>query len=78
MDFFMTNSDTYVLRLGGAAIELVNISGNEYRAKIEGSFFKVTRLPGWGEDGKDYWIAKDKSGTQYVFGYMLIGQHQAV
>ncbi len=61
--------DTYVLRMGGTAIELVNISGNEYRAKIEGSFFKVTRVPGAGGDDKDYWIAKDKTGTQYEFGY---------
>ena len=43
--------------------ELVNIGGDEYRAKIESSFTKYVYVPG---DNK--WIAYDKSGTQYHFG----------
>jgi hypothetical protein len=43
--------------------ELINIGGNEYRAKIESSFTRYVYVTA---DNK--WIAYDKSGTQYHFG----------
>ncbi|MDP3790292.1 MAG: SpvB/TcaC N-terminal domain-containing protein [Candidatus Omnitrophota bacterium] len=43
--------------------ELVNIGGDEYRAKMESSFTKYTYISA---DNK--WLVTDKSGTQYHFG----------
>ncbi|MBF0532863.1 MAG: hypothetical protein HQL23_07200, partial [Candidatus Omnitrophica bacterium] len=35
-----TSADTFVSTLGGGSQELVNVSGNEYRAKVQGDFTK--------------------------------------
>ncbi|MDD5292001.1 MAG: toxin TcdB middle/N-terminal domain-containing protein, partial [Candidatus Omnitrophica bacterium] len=67
---YNNSQDTFIFKSGGSTTELVNIGGNEYRAKIEGSFMKFT-LSG------NYWIAKDKGGTTYYFGQAQSSQ-QAV
>lgn len=43
--------------------ELVNIAGDEYRARIESSFTKYVY-----SNTEKKWIAYDKAGTQYHFG----------
>ena len=53
------NIDTFIA--GGE--ELVNIGGNEYRAKIESSFTKYVYV-----NADNKWIVYDKAGTQYHFG----------
>ncbi|MDD5005589.1 MAG: SpvB/TcaC N-terminal domain-containing protein [Candidatus Omnitrophica bacterium] len=55
------NQDTFIFKTGGSVVELVNIGGNEYRAKIEEAFMKFTF------DGYS-WTVKDKSGITYYFG----------
>ncbi len=54
-------TDIFIFSSSGNAQELVNISGNEYRSKIEGSFLKIEHL-----DSK--WVATDKTGKKYYFG----------
>ena len=51
----------YVLRMAGAAVDLVSIGGNEYRAKIEGAFYRVQKT-------SDFWVVTDKAGVKYIFG----------
>ena len=55
------SSDTFVFTSSGSSSELVNIGGQEYRAKIEGGFMKFIF------DGS-YWVVTDKTGTKYYFG----------
>jgi len=55
-------SDTFVLVQAGSTQELVNISGNEYRAKIEGAFMKIEYY------GSTGWLVTDKKGIKYYFG----------
>ena len=51
------DSDTFV----SSGTELVNIDGNEYRAKIEGAFMRYVFRD-------NVWTVYDKSGTKYTFG----------
>ena len=55
------DEDTFIFKSGGSTVELVNIGGNDYRAKIEGASMKFTF------DGYS-WTIKDKSGITYYFG----------
>ena len=55
------NTDTFIFTSGGSSSELVNIGGNEYRAKIEGAFMKFTK-------NGNSWTVLDKSGSIYSFG----------
>ncbi|MBI4706342.1 MAG: hypothetical protein HY761_00225 [Candidatus Omnitrophica bacterium] len=55
------STDTFIFNSLGSNQELVNIGGNEYRTKIEGSFSKFTF------DGTS-WVITDKGGTKYYFG----------
>ena len=55
--------DTFVASSRGFQAELVNISGWEYRTKIEGEFLRFSF-----DSGTSYWIVTDKSGTKYYFG----------
>ncbi len=61
------SSDTFIFKSGGSTVELVNIGGNEFRAKIEEAFMKFTF------DGNS-WIVKDKSGITYYFGQTTASQ----
>ncbi|HPB68695.1 MAG TPA: toxin TcdB middle/N-terminal domain-containing protein, partial [Candidatus Omnitrophota bacterium] len=54
-------TDTFICTLGGGSFELVNIGGNEYRARVEGAFMKFIF-------SDPYWEAKDKQGNTYYFG----------
>ena len=54
-------SDKFIYSFGSGANELVNISSNEYRAKVEGAFMKFTFV-------NPYWKAQDKQGNTYFFG----------
>jgi hypothetical protein len=60
------DGDSYVLRIGGATIDLVNVGSNEYRAKIESSFSRVWKMNA--ADGRPYWEVIDTTGTRYLFG----------
>ena len=61
------SGDDYIFRMSGSAIDLVNVGGNEYRAKFEGAFLKITKIPK--ADGSPVcWVVADKSGTQYRYG----------
>ncbi|MCK5581374.1 MAG: VCBS repeat-containing protein [Candidatus Omnitrophica bacterium] len=53
-------TDTFIASLGGA-MELVDIGGSEYQAKIESGFMKFSF------DGTS-WEAKDQQGNTYYFG----------
>lgn len=54
----------FVFSKGGSSSELVNISGNEYRAKIEdGSFIRF-----FYNQATSSWTAYDKNGTVYFYG----------
>jgi len=55
------STDSFLVNMGGANAELVDIGSGEYRAKQEGAFFKFSF------DGTS-WQVKDKSGTTYLFG----------
>jgi RHS repeat-associated protein len=55
------STDIFIFKSGGSTIELVDIGGNEFRAKIEEAFMKFTY-------NGSYWIVKDKSGITYYFG----------
>jgi RHS repeat-associated protein len=59
--------DNYILRIAGGTMDLVNIGDNEYRAKIEGAFYRIVKTPN--TDGSPiYWTVYDKSGMKYTFG----------
>ena len=58
-------ADDYVFRLNGVNIELVNIGGDEYQAKIEGSFTRIQKKTG---AAGPYFEATDRFGTRYIFG----------
>ncbi|HEY7725173.1 MAG TPA: SpvB/TcaC N-terminal domain-containing protein, partial [Anaeromyxobacteraceae bacterium] len=63
--------DAYVLRMGGAAVDLVQLQSGpyqgEYRAKIEsGAFHRLRKLPA--SDGRTYWEVTTRDGTKYLFG----------
>ena len=58
--------DKYVLRMAGAAIEMIyDASMGFYRAKIEGGFYRIKKFTT--TDGF-YWEVTDKKGTRYLFG----------
>jgi len=57
----------YQLRKTGATSELVNVGGNDYQAKIEGGFTKVTQMIS-SVDSRPYWVATDKYGVKFTFG----------
>ena len=60
--------DDYILRMRGAAIELINDNGS-YHAKIENNFFRIKKLSAG--DGRAYWEVTDKSGLRYFFGQAI-------
>jgi hypothetical protein len=55
------DGDAYVLRLAGSTMDLVYVGGNDYRAKIEGSFVRIRK-------NGNIWEVTDKTGTRYLFG----------
>jgi hypothetical protein len=55
------NDQAYLLRLSGAAIELVKIADGSYRAKIEQKFVRIENIG-------QAWVATDRTGTRYFFG----------
>ncbi len=55
------SSDKFIFNSGTSQTELVNIGGNEYRAKYEGAFMKFTY-------NGSYWVVTDKSGSKFYFG----------
>ena len=57
-----TLSDTFTCVLQGVTSDLIQISGELYRAKDEGLFLKFENHGGTG------WEIHDKSGTRYFFG----------
>lgn len=59
------SGDQYILRISGGTMDLVNIGSNEYRAKIEGGFYRITKLSG---SNGIYWEVKDKGGMRYRYG----------
>ncbi|MBF0532468.1 MAG: VCBS repeat-containing protein, partial [Candidatus Omnitrophica bacterium] len=66
-----TSTDAFVSTLGGGAQELVNVSGKEYRAKVQGDFTKYIF------DGTT-WIAYDRTGNTYYFGLKTLLQDNSV
>ncbi|MFH1621761.1 MAG: SpvB/TcaC N-terminal domain-containing protein, partial [Candidatus Omnitrophota bacterium] len=56
-----TDSDTYVFISGGSTVELVDIGGKHYRAKIESAFMDFYF-------NDSYWEVRDKAGTKYWLG----------
>ena len=60
------NVDTYILRMAGAAIDLIydNAAGY-YRARIENDFYKIQKI----SSGQVfYWQLIDKTGRKHLFG----------
>lgn len=57
------NTDTFVFNYNGSNNELVNIGGNEHRAKIESAFMKFEY-----DSATDSWIVTDAAGNKYYFG----------
>ena len=55
------NADKYVYRSSDGEQDLVAVGGNEYRAKIEGTFLRFQKM-------SDGWLVHDKSGQKYYFG----------
>jgi len=55
------STDKFIFNGAGGQAELVNIGGNEYRAKIEGSFMKFTF-------NGTCWLVTDKNGNKNYFG----------
>ncbi|MDP2939998.1 MAG: LamG-like jellyroll fold domain-containing protein [Candidatus Omnitrophota bacterium] len=62
------NTDTFVLVQQGSSQELVNIGGNQYRAKIEGAFMKFEN------NNSSGWLVTDKKGIKYYFGQTSASQ----
>ena len=60
------SGDNYVLRISGAAMKLMNIGNDEYRAEVEGDFYRIRKVPA--VNGPFAWEVTDKSGTRYLFG----------
>ena len=65
-----STSDTFLFKSGGSTVELVNIGGNQYRAKIEGAFnqaFLNLRAP-WNAAGQyaDIVVAHSASTDVYT------------
>jgi hypothetical protein len=59
------DGDDYILRISGATMDLANVGGIDYRAKIEGEFYRIRKQSGtYGA----YWEVTDKSGTRYLYG----------
>jgi len=58
---FDPTSDEYILRMPTGTSELVKISANEYRAKINEKFLEIKKIG-------DYWEVTDKNGLRYYFG----------
>lgn len=54
-------TDSFIFVSSGSNAELIHISNNEYRAKIESAFMRYLF------NGTD-WLVYDKSGTKYTFG----------
>ncbi len=61
------SADKYILRMAGSAIDLISISTNSYRAKIEGAFLNVNKIAN-ADGSPNYWVVYDKSGVKYTFG----------
>src|SRR5438093_9374480 len=56
------STNDYTMRLNGVSSDLVGIGSDEYRAKGEGAFLRIKKLPEGG------WEVTDKKGTKYFFG----------
>ncbi len=67
-----TETDGYILNVAGATMDLVNVNENEYRAKIEGVFFKVMKIVNL-DGSPNYWEVFDKKGTKFTFGKTAYG-----
>ncbi|NLE64824.1 MAG: hypothetical protein GX606_02785, partial [Elusimicrobia bacterium] len=63
-----TNDDLFILHLPGETHELVPISENEYRPRIDGRLLKAVHAP------DNSWTVIDPSGTQYRFGITDAGR----
>ncbi len=60
-----TGSD-YILRISGGTVDLVQIgTTNEYRARVEGGFYRIKKQSG---SYGDYWEVTDKTGMRYYYG----------
>ena len=59
-------ADDYVLRANGAAVDLVNINGGQYRAKFESDFRRIRQLVA--QDGRPYWEVTTRDGTRWLYG----------
>jgi RHS repeat-associated protein len=57
----------YILRIAGGTVDLVQTAPatNEYRAKIEGGFYRIKKKNG---SNGDYWEVTDKAGVRYYYG----------
>jgi len=55
------STDTFMFNAGGSNAELVNVEGDQYRAKIESAFMKYVF-------SLNIWTVYDKSGIKYTFG----------
>ena len=66
------SAEDYVVRLSGINAELVSINptNTDFRAKIEGSFTRILKLPSQ-DDSRPYFEATDKLGKKYRFGYTV-------
>lgn len=60
------DGNEFILRRAGGTSELVNISGNLYAEKIEGSFLWIEQIAA--EGSNFYWKVTDKSGVAYYYG----------
>jgi len=58
-----SDMDNLISTAQGSTSELVEISENEYRAKIESAFMRYVYSP-----ADSNWVVYDKSGTKYYFG----------
>ena len=56
------DKDDYIAEIDGTSVELVKISANEYRAKIEGDFNRYFNR------GSTGWEVIKRDGTRYFFG----------
>ncbi len=56
--------DTFILEFAGQAIELEHAGGKLYRARFEGSHFKI----GFQDGAENFWKVFDKNGNKYIFG----------
>jgi RHS repeat-associated protein len=63
------NEKGFVFAMGGVRARLVHISGNEYRAQIEGAFLLFRFF-------ENYWEVTDKSGNKFFFGQSATSRMQ--